>query len=408
MGLIVQKFGGTSLADSSHIKRAAKRVAEVKRAGNQVIVVVSARGQTTDELYALAYEITDNPSSRELDMLVSTGEQVSACLLTMALHAMGEEASAFTAGQIGILTDSRHTKAKIMRIDPQRLGQELEQGSIPVVAGFQGVDEQDNITTLGRGGSDTTAVALAAVFKADICEIYTDVEGVYTSDPRIVAEARKLSVLSYDEMLELASSGASVLQHRAVEFAKKYNVPVMVRSSFSDFPGTIISEEVRTMEDVVVRGAAVEKNEAKITIRGVPDRPGIAARILGSVAEQDLNIDMIVQNISAEGLTDVTLTVARSDLKEAIEVFEKLKKEIGARGVESDEHIAKISVVGVGMRTHSGVATKMFQALAEAGINIQMISTSEIKISCVIDEKSADEALRVVHKAFELEKAATK
>jgi aspartate kinase len=341
-------------------------------------------------------------------MLVSTGEQVSACLLTMALHALGQEASAFTAGQIGILTDSRHTKAKIMRIDPERIRQELERRSIPVVTGFQGVDAEDNITTLGRGGSDTTAVALAAVFQADLCEIYTDVDGVYTSDPRIVPEARKLDVLSYDEMLELASSGAGVLQHRAVEFAKKYNVLVMVRSSFNDSPGTTVSKEVKTMEDVVVRGAAVEKNEAKITIRGVPDRPGIAARILGSVAEQDLNIDMIIQNISAEGLTDVTLTVAQSDLKQAIAVFEKLKEQIGAKGVQWDEHIAKISVVGIGMRTHSGVAAKMFGTLAEAGINIQMISTSEIKISCVIDEEDADKALRAIHKAFELEKAVTK
>ena len=408
MGLIVQKFGGTSLADSSRIKQAARRALDAKRAGNQVIVVVSARGHTTDELYALAYDITDNPSSRELDMLVSTGEQVSACLLTMALHSLGQEASSFTAGQIGILTDSRHTKAKIMHIDPERIRQELERGSIPVVAGFQGVDAQENITTLGRGGSDTTAVALAAVFQADVCEIHTDVEGVYTSDPRIVPGASKLNLLSYDEMLELASSGANVLQHRAVEFAKKYNVPIMVRSSFNDSPGTIISKEVKAMEDVMVRGAAVEKSEAKITIRGVPDKPGIAARILGRVAQQGLNIDMIIQNTSAEGLTDVTLTVAQSDLKEAIEVFEKLKEEIGAKGVDSDEHIAKISVVGVGMRTHSGVAAKMFQALAKAGINIQMISTSEIKISCVIDEQMADEALRAVHKAFELEKASTK
>ena len=403
MGLIVQKFGGTSVADAERIRRAARRVIRTKEDGHRVIVVVSARGDTTDELYALAYELSPAPARREVDMLVSTGEQISVALMAIAIHQMGHDAISLTAPQIGIRTDSVFTKAKILDINPERIVRELDKGRIVIVAGFQGMDPNDNITTLGRGGSDTTAVALAASLKADLCEIYTDVDGVYSADPRVVPEARKMDKISYDEMLELASAGAGVMHSRAMEFAKKYSVPLHVRTSFSDVPGTIICEEIPEMEDIVVRGAALAKDEAKVTIHRVPDRPGIAARILIALAEADVNVDMIVQNVSEGLTTDFTFTCGITDLEDALDAIHGIQHEVGAERITSDKNIGKVSVVGVGMRSHTGVASTMFRALAEAGINIQMISTSEIKISVVVNKDDADRALRVVHKAFELD-----
>jgi aspartate kinase len=404
MGLIVQKFGGTSVADAQRIKGAAQRVVQTYREGNQVVVVVSARGQTTDELFYLAHEITDNPAARELDMLVSTGEQVSIALMAMAIHALGHEAISFTGAQVGIVTDSHHTKARILTINTKKIKEELNKGRIVVVAGYQGVDAYNNITTLGRGGSDATAVALAALLKADLCDIFTDVDGIYTADPRIVPRARKLDRISYDELLELASLGVQVMQARSIEFAKKYNVPLRVRPSFNNSAGTIVCGEVKEMEDVVVSGAAVTKDEAKITIRGVPDRPGQAAKIFKELAKSNVNVDMIIQNISSHGFADITFTVPKAELKAALEATKRINEEIHAQEISSDSKIAKLSVVGIGMRSHCGVAEKMFSTLADEKINIQMISTSEIKISCVIDEAQAEQALRAVHKAFELDK----
>ena len=403
MALIVQKYGGTSVADAERIRNVAARIIRTKEAGNDVVVVVSARGDTTDQLYALAYEISQNPPKRELDMLVATGEQESIALVAMAIHAMGYDAVSYTAAQVGIYTDDTYQKASIKRISPSRVQRELAKGRIVIVAGFQGIDADDNITTLGRGGSNTSAVAMAAVLKADVCENYTDVSGVYTTDPRIVPEARKLNTISYDEMLELASLGAGVLHSRAVEFAKKFKVPIHVRSSFDDSEGTIICEEVEEMEEVVVRGVALAKDEAKITIQGVPDLPGVAAKICAGIAAKKINIDMIIQNATVTGTTDFTFTVPESEYDDAAEAIETLREELGAKSVIGDKNIAKVSVVGVGMRSHSGVAQTMFEALATAGINIQMISTSEIKISCVIDEPSGEEAVRVIHKAFKLD-----
>jgi aspartate kinase len=402
MALIVQKYGGTSVADADRIRNVARRIIRTHEAGNDVAVVVSARGDTTDRLYALAYELSPDPPKRELDMLVATGEQESIALLAMAIHSMGHDAVSFTAAQVGIYTDDVHQKASIKRISPDRVLRELGKRRIVIVAGFQGIDADDNITTLGRGGSNTSAVALAAVLKADVCENYTDVDGIYTADPRIVPDARKLDSISYDEMLELASMGAQVLQSRSLEFAKKFKVPIHVRSSFDDSTGTVICEEVEEMEDVVVRGVAVQKDEAKITIQGVPDRPGVAAMICAELGKKNINIDMIIQNATLTGTTDFTFTVLENDFNDAVQVVEEIRRDLGAKGVLTDKDIAKVSVVGVGMRSHSGVASTMFGALAEAGINIQMISTSEIKISCVVDEQSGDEALRVIHKAFKL------
>ncbi len=404
MGLIVQKFGGTSVANAERIKAAAKRIVETYNAGNKVIVVVSARGQTTDELIDLAYEIMDNPSTREMDMLMSTGEQVSIALVAMAIQAMGYPAVSFTGGQVGIVTDSSHTKARIKNINTQRMQKELDKGTIIIVAGFQGIDANENITTLGRGGSDTTAVALAAIMKADRCEIFTDVDGIYTADPRKVPHARKLDKVSYDEILELASLGAQVMHSRSIEFAKKYNVPLYVRSSFNTNEGTLICKEVKEMEKIVVSGVAISKDDAKITIRAIPDVPGQAAKIFHEIASKNINVDMIIQNASIEGRADVTFTVPRSDLRLALETAEKIRKDLNAREVLHDSKIAKLSAVGIGMRSHCGVAEKMFSALANEKINIQMISTSEIKISCVIDEAHADRALRTIHTAFGLDK----
>ncbi len=404
MKIIVQKFGGTSVADVSRMKSAAKRAIDVHTAGSKVVVVVSARGRMTDELLELAYEINDNPSTRELDMLLSTGEQMSSALMAMAIHSLGYPAVSFVGRQVGITTDSFHTKARIVDINADRIIEELSKNKIVVVAGYQGVDKNDNITTLGRGGSDTSAVALAALLKADRCDIYTDVDGVYTADPRIVPKARKLNKISYDEILELASMGAQVVHVRAVEFAKKYNVPIQVRSSFNNDKGTLICKEVSEMENIVVSGATITKNEAKITIIGVPDKPGQAAKIFQELAKENINVDMIIQNISAHGLADVTFTVLKDDLPLALDTTERIKREIKAKEIVADDKIAKLSVVGIGMRTHCGIAEKMFCSLSDEKINIQMISTSEIKISCVIEENQAEKALNAVHSAFELDK----
>jgi aspartate kinase len=386
------------------MKVAAKRAVDAHSAGNRVIVVVSARGKMTDELLELAYEINDNPSTRELDSLLSTGEQMSSALMAMAIHSLGSPAVSFVGRQIGITTDSFHTKARIVNMKVDRILEELSKNKIVVVAGYQGVDENDNITTLGRGGSDTSAVALAALLKADICDIYTDVDGIFTADPRIVPKARKLDKISYDEILELASMGAQVVHVRSVELAKKYNVPIRVRSSFNNSIGTLICKEVMEMEDIVVSGATVTKNDAKITIIGVSDEPGQAAKIFHELAKENINVDMIIQNISAHGLTDVTFTVQKDDLPLALETTERIKKEIQAKEIVADDKIAKLSVVGIGMRTHSGIADKMFKTLSDEKINIQMISTSEIKISCVIEEDQAEKALNSMHDAFELDK----
>ncbi len=404
MALIVQKYGGSSVATSDLIRRVAARVIRTRLQGNEVLVVVSARGDTTDELLEMAHDLNPHPPARELAMLLSTGEQQSCALLAMAIHEQGHSAVSFTAGQIGLVTDSVHMKAKILNVDASRVRQELARGNVVIVAGFQGVDIHNDITTLGRGASDLTAVALAATLEAKLCEIYTDVEGVYTADPRIVPEARKLKAICYDEMLEFASLGAGVLQARSVAFARKYKVPLVVRSSFNEAPGTTIRQEVREMEDIVVTAATVNKNVAKITVRGVPDIPGVAARIFRQIAARGIVVNIIVQSASEAGHVDVSFTVPQPDLEGALEVVGTMQKELGAKEVTHDDGVAEISVVGVGMRTHSGVAAKMFQALADGGINIEMISTSEIKISCVVSEADAEKALRAVHGVFELEK----
>jgi aspartate kinase len=400
--LIVQKYGGSSVADTEKIKSVAKRVVAQKKKGCKIVVVVSALGDTTDELIALAHKITDSPSEREMDMLISTGEQISIALLAMAIHKLGCEAISFTGAQVGIITDTAHTSAKILKINTKRIEEELSKGKIVIVAGFQGVTMTQDITTLGRGGSNLTAVALAKALGAKMCEMYTDVDGVYTADPRIIPHARKLSRISYEEMLELASSGAQVLQARSVELAKKFKVPIHVRSSFSDKEGTIISEEVKAMEDIVVSGVTVNKDEAKITICDVPDKPGIAAKIFKRLADSNINIDMIIQNISRTGYTDMSFTVLHRDLSKTLKIAKKVAEKIGAGNVQYNENIAKVSVVGIGMRSHSGIAAKMFSALARKKINIEMISTSEIKISCVISKKNAAKAVRAIHKEFGL------
>ena len=403
--LIVQKYGGSSVVDTSRIKKVADRIAKRKKRGYSVVVVVSALGDTTDNLISLAQEITDSPSEREMDMLMSTGEQMSIALLAMALHKLGLEAISFTGAQVGIITDASHTKAKILDINSKRIDSELKKGKIVIVAGFQGITISDDITTLGRGGSNLTAVALAKALRASTCEMCTDVEGVYTADPRIVADARKISSISYEEMLELASAGAQVLQPRSIEVAKKFNVPIHIRSSFSDKNGTIISKEVKSMEDIVVRGVALNKNEAKITICDVPDRPGIAAKIFKKIADANINIDMIIQNVSRTGYTDVSFTVMSRDLKKTLKITEQVRQGIGSGEIVCNDNIAKLSIVGIGMRSHSGIASRMFGVLARNKINIDMISTSEIKISCTINKKSATKAVRAIHKEFKLGKA---
>jgi len=400
MALIVQKYGGSSVADADRIRSVARRVAE-SASGNQLLVVVSAMGRTTDELVELARAITPSPDPRELDMLLATGEQVTIALLTMALQSLGLKARSFTGPQAGMRTDRTHTAARLTAITAERVRQALDAGEIAVVAGFQGLSDDDELTTLGRGGSDLTAVAFAAALKADVCDIYTDVEGVYTADPNIVPDARKLARVSYDEMLELASLGARVLQSRSVEFAKKYGVTVHVRSTFKPGPGTLVTKEERGMEEVVVTGVTHDRNQAKISILRVPDRPGIAAKVFGAIAGRNVVVDMIVQNIGRDGSTDMSFTVARGDLARAQAALEEIAREIGAQGVAHDERIAKVSIVGVGMRSHSGVAAKMFETLARESINIQMISTSEIAVSCVIEDKYTELAVRALHDAFE-------
>ena len=405
MALLVQKFGGTSVADSSKIRAAARKAIAAHNRGEKVLVVVSAQGHTTDELIKQAKEIHERPPAREMDMLLSTGEQVSVALMAMAIHSQGVPSISFTGAQIGIVTDSFHTKARIRNISTERMVQALNDGKIVIVAGFQGVDENYNITTLGRGGSDTTAVALAAVLGADACEIYTDVEGVYTTDPRVVKEARKIDRISFDEMLELASLGAGVMHSRSIEFAKKYGVPIHVRSSFKETEGSwIIAEGDARRLGVRVTGAALARDEARITILGVPDRPGVVRTIFGSIAASNVVVDMIVQNVATEGVTEVSFTVAKDDLEQTLGVAQDAAKAVGATGVTHDADVAKVSVVGLGMRTHTGVAREMFDALAEAKINIQMITTSEIKISVLVERAAAEAALQVVHRAFALER----
>lgn len=402
MALIVQKYGGTSVGTVDRIQKVAERVAKVKTAGNDVVVVVSAMAGETDRLLKLAHQLSSNPEEREVDMLLSSGERVTSALLALALQEKGFKAQAFTGRQVGIMTDSTHTKARIERITADRVREAVSQGIIPVIAGFQGINEKSDVTTLGRGGSDLTAVALAAAMKADYCDIYTDVDGVYTTDPHVVPNARRLEKISYEEMLEMASLGAKVLQARSVEFAAKYQVPVRVLSSFSDGEGTLVTKEDRDMEQVVVSGVTYDKNQAKITITGVPDQPGIAARLFGAIAEAGILVDMILQNVSQEGMTDISFTVPKGDAKKAVEIARKIAREIGARDVQLKEDIANVSIVGVGMRTHSGVAARMFAALSKEGINILMISTSEIKISCVIDAKYTELAVRSLHETFGL------
>jgi aspartate kinase len=402
MSFIVQKYGGTSLAGAERIRNVAVRVAESRRAGHRLVVVVSAMSGVTDSLIKLAREVAPEPSSREIDMLLSTGEQQTIALTAMALHTLGIPAVSLTGAQAGIVTDRLHTKAKISNITPKKIHEYLDSGHVVIVAGFQGQNEEGHITTLGRGGSDLTAIALAAALKADGCEIYTDVDGVYTADPRLVPNARKLDEISYDEMLELASLGAKVMQARSVEFAKKFKVRFEVRSSFNHNPGTVIREEHTAMEEVVLRGVSLEKKQAKVTIIGVPDKPGVAAGLFAVLADSGVNVDMIVQNVSLEGATDLTFTINQDDLPEARKAIEAQAAKIGARSHTAQDGISKLSVVGIGMRSHTGVAATLFSALAQAGINIQMISTSEIKISVIISESEGPRAAQVVHDAFKL------
>ncbi len=408
MALIVQKYGGTSVGSPERIKNVAKRVARWKAQGHDVVVVVSAMSGETNRLIALAKEIQSQPDPRELDVMVSTGEQVTIALLSMALIEIGLQARSYTGAQVRILTDNAYTKARILSIDEANMRADLKAGRVVVVAGFQGVDEAGNITTLGRGGSDTTGVALAAALKADECQIYTDVDGVYTTDPRIVPEARRLKTVTFEEMLEMASLGSKVLQIRSVEFAGKYKVRLRVLSSFEDEgEGTLITfEEDKDMEKAVISGIAFNRDEAKITVLGVPDRPGIAYQILGPVGEANIDVDMIVQNVGHDGLTDFSFTVHRNDFQKALKVLKPVVEHTKARGLQSGDKIAKVSVVGVGMRSHAGIASTMFRTLAEEGINIEMISTSEIKVSVVIDEKYTELAVRVLHKAFGLDQPA--
>jgi aspartate kinase len=400
MSLLVQKYGGTSVASIERIKQVAAKIARSKRTGNDLVVVVSAMAGETNRLLALAHEISEIPDEREKDVLLASGEQVSVALLTVALKELGYPARSYLGHQVRIETDRAYGKARILSIDSRKILHAISAGEVVVVAGFQGVDEDDNITTLGRGGSDTSAVALAAFLDAEACEIFTDVEGVFTTDPGICPSARKLARISYDEMIELASTGAKVLEIRSVEFAKKFAVPVHVRSTFSDAEGTWLVSEEESMTDVLVSGVACDKNEAKITLVRVPDQPGLAARIFGPIADAHIVVDMIIQNASEDGTTDLTFTVPKADHKKALRIMEKTLPEVHAKGIKVDTDIAKVSVVGVGMRTHAGVAAKMFQVLAAEGINIEMISTSEIKISVVIDAKYSELAVRVLHDAF--------
>jgi aspartate kinase len=412
MGLIVQKFGGTSVADAERIHRAARRAIMTREKGNQVVVVVSAMGDTTDDLIKLAKQVCTHGGrevagpKREMDQLLATGEQVTIALMAMAIHAQGQEAISFTGGQIGLVTDSAFTKARIQSINKQRIYEQLDQGKIVIIAGFQGITPEGDLTTLGRGGSNATLVAVGAVLRADVCENYTDVDGIYTADPRIVPNARKIERISYDEMLELAGLGASVLQTRAVEFAKKYNVPIHVRNSQNDSEGTWIVAETKMMEHIVVSGAALKKDLTRVTIRSVPDRPGVAARIFSDIASANIVVDDIIQNVMDDNTANISFTVEHGDLHDLKAAVDRIVRELGSNSKAIYQgDLAKVSVVGVGMRVHTGVAQKMFSALAKAEINIQNITTSEIKISCIIAKEQASKALQIVHDAFELEKA---
>jgi aspartate kinase len=404
MALIVQKYGGTSVGSVERISAVAEKVAKARQAGHDMVVVVSAMSGETNRLLDLARATHPDAPARELDVLLATGEQVTIALLSMALQRHGCDARSYTGAQVHIRTDNVHGKARILDIDDARVRDDLRKGRVVVIAGFQGVDEDGNITTLGRGGSDTTAVAMAAALKADECQIYTDVDGVYTTDPRIVPEARRLDRITAEEMLELASLGAKVLQIRSVEFAGKYRVPLRVLSSFEEGSGTLITYEETGMEQALISGIAFNRDEAKLTIKGVPDQPGVAARILGDIADANINVDMIIQNVGADGTTDFTFTVHRGDYRKALDILKKVAKQLSAREVSGDEKIVKVSVVGVGMRSHAGIATTMFNALAKEGINIQMISTSEIKISVVFEEKYLELGVRALHTAFGLDK----
>ena len=404
MALLVQKYGGTSVGNPERINAVAEKVARMRKSGHDLVVVVSAMSGETDRLINLAKSINADPPPRELDVLLATGEQTTIALLSMALEKLGCPARSYTGYQVHIRTDSAFGKARIMQIDEKRIHEDLKKGRVVVVAGFQGVDEDGNITTLGRGGSDTTGVALAAALKADECQIYSDVDGVYTTDPRIVSEARRLDRITFEEMLEMASLGSKVLQLRSVEFAGKYRVPLRVLSSFQEGPGTLITYEENEMEAPLISGIAFNRDEAKLTIRGVPDKPGIAAHILGEIGKANINVDMIVQNVAADETTDFTFTVHRGEYQKSFEILERVAQTLKAREVTGDDKIVKISVVGVGMRSHSGIASEMFKALAKEGINIQMISTSEIKISVVVDEKYLELGVRALHSTFGLEK----
>ena len=404
MSLLVQKYGGTSVGSIERIEEVAEKVIGYRKQGHDVVVVVSAMSGETNRLVELAHAVGNNPAPRELDVLLATGEQVTIALLSMALEKRGCSARSYTGAQVHILTDSVHNKARIKDVDDERVHLDLKKGRVVVVAGFQGVDEHGNITTLGRGGSDTTAVALAAALKADECQIFTDVDGVYTTDPRVVPEARRMDSITFEEMMEMASLGSKVLQIRAVEFAGKYNVPLRVLSSFEEGEGTLITFEDEGMEQALISGIAFNRDEAKLTILGVPDQPGVASRILGPVADANIEVDMIVQNIAEDASTDFTFTVHRNDYEKAMEVLQQVARTLGAREVKGDSKIVKISLVGVGMRSHAGIASTMFKTLADEGINIRMISTSEIKISVVVDEKYLELGVRALHDAFELEK----
>jgi len=407
MALVVQKFGGTSVANIEKIKIVAAKAIREKKAGNDVIVVLSAMAGETDRLIALAHQAAESPDEREYDSLISTGEQITVSLLSIVLNSLGYRARSFLGFQVKILTDKAYKKARISLIDTEAIQKELQHGTIAIVAGFQGVDEDNNITTLGRGGSDTSAVALAAVLKADHCDIFTDVDGVYTTDPNICSKARRLDKISYDEMLEMAMTGAKVLQPRSVEMAKKYDVPVYVKSTFSDEGGTLVTKEDKEMEREVVSGITYDRDQAKITVVHVPDKPGVAASLFIPLSEHNISVDMIIQNVSAEGFTDLTFTVSKKDMKEAQKIVAATAKAVGARKVEVDDDVAKVSIIGVGMMSHSGVAAKMFKTMANESINIMMISTSEIKISCIIQRKYTELAVTVLHDAFGLEKKNT-
>lgn len=405
MALLVYKYGGTSVGNLEKIREVAKKVVDACNSGDHVVVVVSAMAGETDRLLKMAHQLSGEPSQRELDLLLSSGERISASLLAMAIQSMGHRAISFTGRQVGIITDSFHFRARIKKITAERLKEAIEKGIIPIVAGFQGISEKGDVTTLGRGGSDITAVALASALKAKECIIYKDdVDGVYTADPSVVPNARRIKKISYEEMLEMASLGAKVLQSRSVEFAAKFNVPIHVKPTFGEGEGTLVTGEDEEMEEVMVSGVISDKNQAKLTIVGVPDRPGIAAEIFGKIAEEGVNVDMIIQNVSEKGLTDISFTVPKSDSKIGFRVTKDMVEKIGAQDVKLDENIAKVSIVGVGMKSHSGVAAKMFAAMAKENINIIMISTSEIKISCVIDSKYAELAVRTLHDAFNLGK----